>query len=159
MAACLGRSTSVFTNCTILYAIATASMGGPLFSAIFLSLASYLSLYPVLLTPPLIILAYNSQFKNTENALGPSALSSYFLSCLAAYSFLLLIASWMQDGWSWRFLTSTYGIQLAFTDLTPNIGLWWYFFIEMFDSFREFFLGVFWIHMASYVGGMTVKLW
>ena len=65
----------------------------------------------------------------------------------------------MQDGRSWRFLTATYGIQLAFTDLTPNIGLWWYFFIEMFDSFRDFFLGVFWIHMASYVGGVTIKLW
>lgn len=35
-------------------------------------------------------------------------------------------------------------------DLTPNPGVWWYFFIEMFDAFREFFLGVFWLHMLAY---------
>jgi hypothetical protein len=28
-------------------------------------------------------------------------------------------------------------------DLTPNPGLWWYFFTEMFDHFRPFFLMVF----------------
>ena len=39
---------------------------------------------------------------------------------------------------------------LTLPDLTPNPGLWWYFFIEMFDAFREFFLGVFWLHMLSY---------
>ena len=60
-------------------------------------------------------------------------------------------------GSSWEFLASTYGVQFTLSDLTPNIGLWWYFFIEMFDSFREFFLAVFWLHMASYVGGMTIR--
>ncbi|KAL9090601.1 MAG: hypothetical protein Q9159_001848 [Coniocarpon cinnabarinum] len=55
-------------------------------------------------------------------------------------------------------LFSTYGMQLSLTDLTPNIGLWWYFFIEMFDSFRTFFLGVFWLHMASYVGALTIRI-
>ncbi len=29
------------------------------------------------------------------------------------------------------------------SDLAPNIGMWWYFFTEMFDHFRNFFLGVF----------------
>jgi phosphatidylinositol glycan class U len=29
------------------------------------------------------------------------------------------------------------------SDLTPNVGMWWYFFTEMFDHFRLFFLGVF----------------
>lgn len=28
----------------------------------------------------------------------------------------------------------------------------------MFDSFREFFLGVFWLHVASYVPGLTLRL-
>jgi GPI-anchor transamidase subunit U len=28
----------------------------------------------------------------------------------------------------------------------------------MFDSFRNFFLGVFWIHLSSYVGGLTIRL-
>lgn len=29
------------------------------------------------------------------------------------------------------------------SDLTPNVGMWWYFFTQMFDHFRNFFLGVF----------------
>lgn len=64
----------------------------------------------------------------------------------------------MIAGKSWEFLSSTYGVQLRLPDLTPNIGLWWYFFIEMFDSFRNFFLGVFWLHMASYMGALTLRL-
>ena len=52
---------------------------------------------------------------------------------------------------------ATYGTMLLLPDLTPNVGLWWYFFIEMFDSFREFFLGVFWLHMISYVPGFTLR--
>lgn len=33
--------------------------------------------------------------------------------------------------------------RLTVPDLTPNVGMWWYFFTEMFDHFRAFFLGVF----------------
>jgi phosphatidylinositol glycan class U len=51
---------------------------------------------------------------------------------------------------SWDFLAATYGVRLLLPDLTPNVGLWWYFFIEMFDSFREFFLGVFWLSHCSW---------
>ena len=32
---------------------------------------------------------------------------------------------------------------LTLPDLTPNPGMWWYFFTEMFDHFRPFFLMVF----------------
>lgn len=53
---------------------------------------------------------------------------------------------------------STYGVHLLLPDLTPNVGLWWYFFIEMFDSFRNFFLCVFQLHLVIYVGGVTIRL-
>lgn len=42
-------------------------------------------------------------------------------------------------------------------DLTPNIGLWWYFFIEIFDHFRDFFLLAFNVHAASYSLPLTIK--
>lgn len=51
---------------------------------------------------------------------------------------------------SFSFLTSVYLTPLQLPDLTPNTGLWWYFFTEMFEAFRSFFLGVFWLHMFSY---------
>ena len=38
---------------------------------------------------------------------------------------------------------ATYGFLLRAEDLTPNLGLYWYFFAEMFDEFRAFFLCAF----------------
>lgn len=38
---------------------------------------------------------------------------------------------------------STYGFILMIQDLSPNIGVFWYFFAEVFDFFRSFFLIVF----------------
>ena len=45
---------------------------------------------------------------------------------------------------------------LTYPDLTPNIGLGWYFFIEMFDHFRAFFVCVFQLHVFAYVAPLTI---
>ena len=121
-----------------------------------LGMASYMSLFPVLLFPPLACLCYDQQF---QRAKPPKALSfaiTHAVSLIAVIA-ILLYASTVLTG-STQFLASAYGTPLLLPDLTPNVGLWWYFFIEMFDSFREFFLGVFWLHMASYVGGLTIRV-
>ncbi len=34
-------------------------------------------------------------------------------------------------------------LRFLLPDLTPNPGLWWYFFTEMFEHFRPFYLIVF----------------
>lgn len=47
--------------------------------------------------------------------------------------------------------------RLLLPDLSPNIGLWWYFFIEIFDHFRDFFLLAFNVHAASYSIPLTIK--
>jgi len=39
--------------------------------------------------------------------------------------------------------------RLTLPDLTPNTGLWWYFFTEMFDHFRPFFLAVFSVSICA----------
>lgn len=70
----------------------------------------------------------------------------------------LWILSFLLTGQSWSFISSVYGTRLLLPDLTPNVGLWWYFFIEMFDSFRSFFLAVFWLHMTSYSPALTIRL-
>lgn len=38
---------------------------------------------------------------------------------------------------------------LTLPDLQPNTGLWWYFFTEMFDHFRPFFLMVFSVRLSA----------
>ncbi|KAI9807878.1 MAG: hypothetical protein M1825_005184 [Sarcosagium campestre] len=157
VATCIARPTSVFTNCATLYAIDKAVSGQYITSMLALSVASYLSLYPALLLPPLLLLCFDRQMKSS-NSIVPSKFLIKHSSIAAAATSGLLYLSYLVTGFSWEFIPSTYGVQLLLPDLTPNVGLWWYFFIEMFDSFREFFLGVFWLHLAGYVGGLTVRL-
>lgn len=123
-----------------------------------LALAAYLSLYPALLLPPILLLCYDQ-----TRAAGklPSFSFTFFFNHVSIFLvniYLLLYISYLLTGGSWEFLSSTYGVHLLLPDLTPNVGLWWYFFIEMFDSFREFFLGVFWLHLAGYVGALCIRI-
>src|SRR5688572_23168990 len=71
VATCLGRSTSVFTTCAILHAVAKAVSGAPFGAMIAISFASYLSMYPLLLLPPLVLLCYDRQHSQraTKSAL------------------------------------------------------------------------------------------
>ena len=156
VATCIARPTSVITNTFILYAIANAVAARSLTFILSLSFASYLSLYPVLLFPPLALICYDQRARLGGVPSGASFTLAHLVGMAAAISGLLYI-SYSLTG-SWQFIASTYGTPLLLPDLTPNVGLWWYFFIEMFDDFREFFLGVFWLHMASYVGGLSIKL-
>ena len=154
---CLGRPTSLFTNCAVLTAIAKASQGQPLMAVLALGFASYLALYPALLLPPLVLLCFDRFYRERKEV--PSVIpfavkhTGAFIISIAAF----LFESFLLTG-SWEYISSTYGVHLLLPDLTPNVGLWWYFFIEMFDSFREFFLGVFWLHLGSYVGGLCIRL-
>lgn len=59
IATCIARPTSILTNTFILSAIASAANARSLTFVLALSAASYLSLYPVLLFPPLLILCYD----------------------------------------------------------------------------------------------------
>ncbi|KAJ5949155.1 hypothetical protein N7454_000739 [Penicillium verhagenii] len=151
IATCLARSTSVFTTTGILYAVSNAVDGNSVNAILALGFASYLSLYPALLFVPLALLCYDQQ---TQSAKAPGAVVFFVQhgSILLASVAGLLGLSYLVTGNFWEFMSATYGFHLLVPDLTPNVGLWWYFFIEMFDSFREFFLGVFWLHLASYVG-------
>ncbi|KAL9131506.1 MAG: hypothetical protein Q9217_000585 [Psora testacea] len=158
IATCIGRPTSVFTNCAILFAVANAISRKPLSSMLALGFASYLSMYPTLLLPPLILLSFDRQADFDKRARSLVRFSVLEASIFTASIGWLLYMSEIVTGGSWQFLSSTYGVQLLLPDLTPNIGLWWYFFIEMFDSFREFFLGVFWLHLGGYVGGLCIRL-
>ena len=136
---------------------ADADAGRSLTSMFALALASYLSLYPILLFPPLTLLGYDRQ-ATAKATTSIAIFTSYNVAVVTLSVSVLLSFSYLMTGRSWEFLFSTYGVHLLLPDLTPNVGLWWYFFIEMFDSFREFFLGVFWLHLAGYVGGLCIRL-
>lgn len=52
-------------------------------------------------------------------------------------------ASSLQEALGSCWAGRVYGLTLFLRDLTPNIGLWWYFFTEVFTEFQPFFLFVF----------------
>ncbi|KAL5611760.1 hypothetical protein BROUX41_000665 [Berkeleyomyces rouxiae] len=157
IATCLGRSTGLFTTCAILHAVAKAIEGAPISAMIALTFGSYLSMYPILLVPPLLILSYDRQLAS-RHVQSVAKFTATGASAFVVVGAFLLGISYLVSDCSWDFLGSTYGMQLTLSDLTPNVGLWWYFFIEMFDPFRSFFLAVFWLHLSSYVPGLSIRM-
>jgi phosphatidylinositol glycan class U len=157
VATCIARSTAALSNLFILTAIAKACQGAGITCVFALAIASYLSMHPLLLFPPLLLICYDVRASKAKSAPSPFGFAISHTIGLTAATGVLLYLSALLTG-SWDFLASTYGVRLLLPDLTPNVGLWWYFFIEMFDAFREFFLGVFWLHVASYMPGLTIRL-
>ncbi|GAW08700.1 PIG-U-domain-containing protein [Lentinula edodes] len=71
------------------------------------------------------------------------------------FAALSLVSTLIVGHWGW--MGSTWGASLSLPSLTPNPGLWWYFFTEMFDHFRAFFLVVFEVHLLMYVAPICIK--
>ncbi|CAD6184778.1 unnamed protein product [Caenorhabditis auriculariae] len=57
---------------------------------------------------------------------------------LAVVTAISSVHFWSQG--SLEFLDSSYFYMLTFKDITPNVGLYWYFFVQVFDHFREFYV-------------------
>lgn len=81
-------------------------------------------------------------------------LSVWFLAWCAA----ILGACWAATSGSWAFLSAAANGQLLCENLTPNIGLYWYFFAELFPRFRGFFRVLFLSQPYVYVLPATLRL-
>ncbi|EGU11791.1 putative GPI transamidase component PIG-U [Rhodotorula toruloides ATCC 204091] len=157
IATTLARCSTTFANLFLALAIEAAVSGSAIQTAFFLSLATHLSLYPVLLLPPLLLLvarhSVDSSAKTDRRVLARTALTG--VAAFLLHQAVLISASrWWTGGW--EFLSSAYGVILTIPGLTPNIGLAWYFFIEMFDHFRSFFLVIFALHPLVYVAPLSI---
>ncbi|XP_053309770.1 phosphatidylinositol glycan anchor biosynthesis class U protein [Spea bombifrons] len=155
---CVAKSTCAINNTVIALFILATVKGSPLLSAVFLALATYQSLYPVTLFAPALLFLLQREFipvklKSSAFWLYTCQYSSLYigsLTILICHSFFLLN--------SWDFIYSIYGFILSVPDLTPNIGLFWYFFAEMFEHFSLFFVCVFQINVFFYTVPLTIKL-
>ncbi|CAN6650901.1 GPI transamidase component Gab1p [Trichomonascus vanleenenianus] len=151
----LAKTTNLFSNATIALSMASAVAGKPIQAVSILGLASSLSLYPAYAAPALILLAIEHSPRET----GPQVHNCARLGVVFLLSIVAsLLANYAIAGYSWSFVDSTYGTILLFKELVPNIGLWWYFFAEMFEYFNPFFLGVFQIYLAAYGLPVAVRL-
>lgn len=79
-------------------------------------------------------------------------------AAFAAWCAVILGACWAATSGSWAFLGAAVNGQLLCENLTPNIGLYWYFFAEVFPRFRGFFQVLFLSHPYVYVLPATLRL-
>ncbi|XP_064888775.1 phosphatidylinositol glycan anchor biosynthesis class U protein isoform X1 [Columba livia] len=155
---CVAKSTCAINNTVLAFFILATIKGSALLSAVFLALATYQSLYPLTLFAPALLYLLQRQFipiklKSRSFWLYTMQYAALYLCSLVVIiclSFFLLN--------SWDFIPSVYGFILSVPDLTPNIGLFWYFFAEMFEHFSLFFVCVFQINVFFYTIPLAIKL-
>jgi hypothetical protein len=122
--ACIARSTILFSNAGVIYALVYAAKGKRAQSMLCLAFSSYISMYPFFLVVPCILLLCHSEQNSVIYSLtkwkqiAPKALINlmFFLGGMLALSYLL-----MGD---WSFLDSTYGMMyynfnLEYLHMTP----------------------------------------
>lgn len=79
-------------------------------------------------------------------------------SLWSCYVLLLCGISVRRYGGLGEMFKSTYGFILTVPDLSPNIGVLWYFFAEVFDYFRNFFLIVFHVNILFMILPLAIRL-
>ncbi|XP_023017111.1 phosphatidylinositol glycan anchor biosynthesis class U [Leptinotarsa decemlineata] len=146
---CAGHSTTVFHNLFLSLLLLSMVQGIPIVCGIFLALCSSVSFYPVVLVIPVFLYfsnVHNSTFK---------ALFTVKIFLLSAFLIVAFCTDLLQD---FGYLKNVYGCILTVPDLQPNIGLFWYFFTEMFDHFRELFIFAFQINASVlYLVPLSIK--
>ncbi|KAG0359811.1 hypothetical protein BGZ54_009812 [Gamsiella multidivaricata] len=153
IASCIGRSTILYSNVAVVSGIWMGMKRNKILAMFSVALAAYLSLYPAMLIIPVILLLNRGVVDRDlrkRTVIQSATVFAVSLASLFVLSFVLVN--------SWDFFASVYGTILSVSDLTPNLGLFWYFFIEMFDQFRPFFLVVFQIHVFIFAVPISIKL-
>lgn len=156
---CIGMATTLLSNLLVALFFASFVHGWWLIASVVLAVETYRSFYPVMLLLPALL--YLSEVKH-ETKGGSSPRWTSLVVAAASVTFLLslgglLYGSYLVTG-SWQFLRSTYGCICAVPDLTPNIGVFWYFFTEVFEHFRVFFLWIFQLNAFVYIVPLGIRL-
>ncbi|WVN88430.1 uncharacterized protein L203_103640 [Cryptococcus depauperatus CBS 7841] len=149
---CLSRSTTAVDNALLLYAISAATQGQVTVSMLMLSITVHTSLYPIVLLGPMIMLLNKMNAGARVDAILLQSMSVFTICFMAitAINFCFFGPYWVYQTW---------GVIITAVDLSPNVGMWWYFFTEMFDHFRGFFLGVFQLHIFIYIVPVCIRFY
>ncbi|GMM33740.1 GPI-anchor transamidase subunit [Saccharomycopsis crataegensis] len=153
----LSNSSIIFSNLFIastLYSMVV--LENVALAAASLAMGTYLSYNPCFLLFPFIGMVIN-----LKNHLSPcssiiKSISVALIPFIATFTGLLY-CSYIINNNNWNFLMATYGTNIFFTKINPNLGLWWYFFIEIFEFFSKFFIGVFNIYNLVYILPLTIR--
>ncbi|VAH28184.1 unnamed protein product [Triticum turgidum subsp. durum] len=150
-------------------------------------MATHLSLYPaILILPVALLLGYGpdtpptkvflqkglsaNKIDMSDNGKGTSQKGFGQFSWKPILHFILWVFIWScyvlllnsiilnKVGGLQEMFEKTYGFILTVKDLSPNIGVLWYFFAEVFDFFRSFFLIVFNMNIIFMVLPLAIRL-
>lgn len=174
---CLAFSLQNIHHLAVCAAIALAGCGrgGP--AAAMLAVALYVCPWtPIVLVLPVAYLAYERGLASTGEDASAEA-SAYSRSkdslvgdwCFVKYLVFfsvgvvllfgcLLGASVAAMEGQLHFLQAAFLSVLSVQDLTPNVGLFWYIFIEVFDRYRMLFLIAFHAHVLFYAVPLHLRL-
>ncbi|CDO94312.1 unnamed protein product [Kluyveromyces dobzhanskii CBS 2104] len=142
---CVSQSTCLFVNLSISTSLLYALQGHFSLAAQCIAVAGYLSPYAYLLLIPLVGIC------------GTTSAGVILLLKSTVVSFVLQLVSFSMNNYNWNYMTSTYWILITFSKMRPNLGLWWYFFIEMFEFFIPFFKSVFNIFVISFILPFSIR--
>ncbi|XP_031228263.1 phosphatidylinositol glycan anchor biosynthesis class U protein isoform X2 [Mastomys coucha] len=155
---CVAKSTCAINNTLIAFFILTTIKGSVFLSAIFLALATYQSLYPITLFAPGLLYLLQRQYIPVKVQSKDFWIFTWEYALMYAGSLVVTVCLSFFLLSSWDFIPAVYGFILSVPDLTPNIGLFWYFFAEMFEHFSLFFVCVFQINVFFYTVPLAIKL-
>ncbi|ETV83371.1 hypothetical protein H257_04115 [Aphanomyces astaci] len=159
----LALSTSLVTYASIVWSFSFAVQGLLVHAIVLLALATYLSVYPVVLVVPVLLMIHQARsaasFSTPDQPTRvplPRVLLSIGLFLTSVGGFVGV--SFVYMGRTWDFLRATYVWMHEYPDLTPNIGIFWYFFMELFDRFQSYFLVLLHLHPYLYVLPLFIRL-
>ncbi|KZT57739.1 PIG-U-domain-containing protein [Calocera cornea HHB12733] len=152
----LALSTSSLDNALLLLSLRFAVLQRPSPAVLLLALLSFSSLPAVLLLVPLVMIVLSGPRATAVPRKVDLNAAGRAVGEFALYTIAFAGASTFVAG-SWGWVLQTWGATVMLPDLTPNPGLWWYFFTEMFDHYRPFFLLTFSLHPLIYVAPICLK--
>jgi len=165
--ACLAHSLQNFHHMILCAALCFASCAQGGLAAGSVALALYVCPYtPIVLILPCAYLSYLHRNKADEAIVDGyryvrskdiAVIDWAFVGYLVKFTvvvvllFVFLIGgSIAAMGGNASFLYASYASVLSVADLTPNVGIFWYIFIEVFDRYRALFLITFHAHLLFY---------
>jgi GPI-anchor transamidase subunit U len=150
----IALSPALIVNCAVLGALVLSLQGDTVIASVCVAFAGYLAAYPLLLVLPVAAAIQSASSSSTSlfNVLARvCALTGASLAAMLGASYVLM-------GGSWQFLAATHGDMMRVADLTPNLGLSWYLFTEMFDEFRDFYTFALQLNLVVFAVPLAVRL-
>lgn len=142
---CAGLTTSTLHSVPLVVLLYSASTGRWHTCAVSLAISCYLDVYPAAMLAPLLAMTATSRFSRVR----------FVVEFTCTLLVLLILSAYISCGWT--FLHAVYRPIFMVSDLTPNIGLFWYFFAEMFQHFEALFLAAFQINSFIYAVPLTLR--